>query len=317
MRIFYVYGYRHPLTKVWRYIGKGQANRLTRHFEYAQTTQEAIEWHNPRLIHWIRKLLHVENLQPEIVRIRENLLERKAYDYEHALILQLGRLEDGGLLLNHTLGGSQGTSGYHWSEEQIQAQSERLSNYFQTPEGLAQAQAHGEFMNELYQTPEGKEIAAQISEALSGPNHPNWGKSLPQSTRDAIGSSNQGKDRPLELREAISQGVLQNNERKRQGLNCSTCLQWHNHPRCRDTKSTDSCAYHRLDSAQIPIPQEDIFPSETREVLRKAAQSRWNNLRLDNSCAICRFWNTHPDCKNYQATDWCIYFEAEQEERTG
>ncbi|MFA5750541.1 MAG: hypothetical protein WC895_04995, partial [Candidatus Shapirobacteria bacterium] len=259
------------------YVGKGTGVRETRHLSWAQqclalpATKE--DFANPRLINHIRKLL-LANAEPEIFRVADNLNEQRALSLEHKLIVRIGRIEDGGTLLNLLDGRGPGTAGYHWTEEQSKAQRETLNSYWSTPEGVADKARRSEYLNKLYQTPEGDRIRDQIRDSLSGPNHPFYGTQRPEETCTAIGNGNRGKVHPLELREQTQLGVMTSNELKKMGYVCSTCQYWHEHPQCQDTKATSRCKYYERNPNMELVPQ-DLVPAATRETLREAARRRW------------------------------------------
>jgi len=129
-----VYGYRHPITKVWRYIGKGSGRRKQHHLHYANSGIIANDYSNPRLISWIRKLL-LEGVEPEIVVLKASMSEEEAYSHEAELIELIGRVEDNGTLYNLESGGS---GGKRLSIETRRKQSEAMKG---KPSGMLGKQA--------------------------------------------------------------------------------------------------------------------------------------------------------------------------------
>jgi hypothetical protein len=106
---FYNYGYCHPKTGVWRYVGeghtKGRYDRKSHHLEYAKRLDWPAEaYPNPQLIYWIRKLKR-EGLEPKIVILKGGMSQKDAYINERSLISLFGRVEDGGTLYNLDSGG--------------------------------------------------------------------------------------------------------------------------------------------------------------------------------------------------------------------
>jgi hypothetical protein len=126
---FYVYGYRHPKTGVWRYVGKGRTfskyhDRKSDHLWYARRLDwKAEDYANPRLIHWVRKLL-IEGLEPEIILLKEGMSSDQAYRYEAELVSRIGRIENGGTLYNLTAGGI-GTRGLSEEARRKNSESQR------------------------------------------------------------------------------------------------------------------------------------------------------------------------------------------------
>ncbi len=103
MRIFYVYVI-FRLNGVPCYVGKGKGYRWAIH-------DRMYYWDNIHLSRIVAKYGPLPR-----VKIRENLTESEAFAIEMALIKVLGRVCDGGVLVNETLGG-EGISGLKHSEE--------------------------------------------------------------------------------------------------------------------------------------------------------------------------------------------------------
>lgn len=93
---YYVYYLVNPETKVPFYVGKGKGRRCKQHFtdkfEYAR---------NKRLNGHIKKLKE-NGIEPIIIKFKENLNEKDAYDLEEKQILYYGRIgfEGNGVLMN-------------------------------------------------------------------------------------------------------------------------------------------------------------------------------------------------------------------------
>ena len=98
------------------YIGKGgNPYQLFSHLK--QVKNGKIDKHNPRKSYTIRNML-VENIEPIIIKIKDNLSESMAFQLEIFYIINIGRKDlDKGPLLNLSFGG-EGTSGYKWTKEQ-------------------------------------------------------------------------------------------------------------------------------------------------------------------------------------------------------
>lgn len=99
------------------YIGKARQNTLTE-----------VRWrhsnnrNNPRKYHSIQRLLR-ENKEYEIVVLKENLSEERAFELEKFLIKVLTNL---GFDLVNLTGGGEGTSGYRHSKEVCKMRSKRM-----------------------------------------------------------------------------------------------------------------------------------------------------------------------------------------------
>jgi hypothetical protein len=120
--IFYVYLYLDPQTPPIRkdsfsfdctpfYVGKGCGNRFRDHLLEARRGKDTY------LARKIRKILR-SGVKPTILIYQEELPEQKAFALERELISSLGRIhyEEGGILVNRTLGG-EGVSGYCHTQE--------------------------------------------------------------------------------------------------------------------------------------------------------------------------------------------------------
>jgi len=95
-KIYYVYVYRHPITMLPFYVGKGKAGRMWAHLN------ETFENTENRKKYAVIKSLSNQGLSPIIGRYAKNLNEDSAYDLEEMLIKKWGRrdFEPNGLLTN-------------------------------------------------------------------------------------------------------------------------------------------------------------------------------------------------------------------------
>ena len=131
--IFYVYVYmdtRKPGIFVYGefqfdfepfYIGKGSKKQWLSHLvvAYSKTSYKSYR------INIIRKLQRL-GLEPEIVKYKENLSEKEAFDLEKKLIKEIGRIDlKNGPLTNLTDGG-EGSSGCKCSKEKAARISKKL-----------------------------------------------------------------------------------------------------------------------------------------------------------------------------------------------
>jgi len=111
--VFYVYIYQYP-DGVPFYIGKGHGVRAYKHLAVERSSKN---FPNKRLVYTIKKIQRETGRDPAISFYVKNVKEDKALFLEEWLVAQIGRLEDGGPLLNLTDGGD-GCSGYIFTEEQ-------------------------------------------------------------------------------------------------------------------------------------------------------------------------------------------------------
>ncbi len=93
------------------YIGKGKKNRMFYHLSKRSLKKNS---HKNDKIN--ENELILENKQPKIIKILDGLCEMDSYKYEIEIIKSIGRILDGGVLTNKTLGG-EGSLGTHISVE--------------------------------------------------------------------------------------------------------------------------------------------------------------------------------------------------------
>lgn len=99
---YYVYLYRHPVTKTPFYVGMGRGSRYLDHMREAR---RALNPKNSHKLNTIRKLLK-EDKHPEILFLDTSLSIDEAYDLETFMIEWLGRRDlSTGTLTNLTNGG--------------------------------------------------------------------------------------------------------------------------------------------------------------------------------------------------------------------
>lgn len=122
MKNFYTYVYLNPNKPGYYvydkyffryepfYVGKGKGKRAYDHMRLPKNC-------NKELQYIIIGLLN-ENKEPIIVINKSKLTEIGALKQERHLIKSIGRIKDGSVLVNKTLGG-QGTSGYHEAKPRI------------------------------------------------------------------------------------------------------------------------------------------------------------------------------------------------------
>lgn len=97
------------------YIGKGKGIRPQRHFTLYKK-------YNNRFYSKMSSIID-SGVKPVYLTIRDNLLEKEAFEYEKFFIKLIGRIENGGVLTNLTDGG-EGQSGFKFSDETKQKMSD-------------------------------------------------------------------------------------------------------------------------------------------------------------------------------------------------
>jgi hypothetical protein len=111
MEQYYVYTHLNPQTKEVFYVGIGKGNRA-----WNQWAGRNKFWEN-----------YVNKYGFEVEIIAENITRNQAGKIEMELIAHLGRrqIEEGGTLVNRSIGGDGGSGGYTHTEEWKRQQSER------------------------------------------------------------------------------------------------------------------------------------------------------------------------------------------------
>lgn len=113
MNIFYVYALIDLRTNLPFYIGKGNRNRYSRHFNETKETTSNIQKFN--------KIQYLKSIGYEVpvVKLYENLDEETAYYIEEFFIWKYGRknLDENGILTNIDFGGRKRPRGYVMTAE--------------------------------------------------------------------------------------------------------------------------------------------------------------------------------------------------------
>jgi hypothetical protein len=145
MEQYYVYTHLNPLTKEIFYVGIGKGNRAWNRWAGRNKF-----WDN-----------YVNKYGFEIEIVAENLTRNQAGKIEIELIAHLGRrqIDEGGTLVNRSLGGDGGSGGYTHTEEWKRQHSERQIGKKKKPLS--------------------KEAKEKISKALKG-REAHWGKPVLQ-----------------------------------------------------------------------------------------------------------------------------------------
>ena len=145
MEQYYVYTHLNPQTKEIFYVGIGKGNRA-----WNQWAGRNKFWEN-----------YVNKYGFEVEIVAENITRNKAGKIEIELIAHLGRrqIEEGGTLVNRSLGGDGGSVGYTHTEEYKQKLSKERKG--------------------IIKKPLSKEAKDKLSKALTG-REVTWGKAILQ-----------------------------------------------------------------------------------------------------------------------------------------
>jgi len=145
MEKYYVYTHLNPQTKEIFYVGIGKGNRA-----WNQWAGRNKFWEN-----------YVNKYGFEVELVAENLTRNQAGKIEIELIAHLGRrqIEEGGTLVNRSLGGDGGSVGYTHTEEYKQKLSKERKG--------------------IIKKPLSKEAKDKLSKALTG-REVTWGKAILQ-----------------------------------------------------------------------------------------------------------------------------------------
>lgn len=188
---FYVYVYRHPITKIPFYVGKGSDNRIWHHLSETYENTE-----NRKKYAVIKNLLN-DNLTPIIGRYAKNLNEEDAYNIEEYLICKWGRrdIDENGVLTNICSSNRPPSSkGRKRSEETKQKIS--LAN---------KGEKNGMFGRR-------GELAPMYGVRRFGPDSPRYGKTHTLEVRQAIAARNvivhTGRKRSAETKEKMSNAQI-------------------------------------------------------------------------------------------------------------
>jgi len=102
------------------YVGKGQKNQCLNHLKWAENTTD-----NSYKLNKIRKIQSLD-LEPKVIKYKENLTEEAAFDLEKKIIKVIGRLDLGHGPLTNLTDGGEGIINVIHSKESIERQAVKL-----------------------------------------------------------------------------------------------------------------------------------------------------------------------------------------------
>lgn len=156
---YYVYQLVDPRTNQPFYIGKGKGNRTLVHFNPSRKHE------NPRK--WAKQEAIINaGLEVGVVKVKENLTEAEALDFEEELIVKYGRLDldENGILTNRRKRGVERREGWQSYKREPRKNKKPAWNKGLTkddPRVAQNAEAISKAKKGVPQTPE--HIAARVS----------------------------------------------------------------------------------------------------------------------------------------------------------
>lgn len=210
--IFYVYIYLNPLKpgsynyQEFKfdyepfYVGEGHNRRMYGHINEAFRSNK-----KSHKLNVIRKIYR-NGFEPIIIKIKENMLNKEALDYEIYVIKTIGRKNKKlGPLTNLTDGGD-GYSGKIYSEKELQKISNSNKLFWSKPENK---EKHSKRLKEVRQkTPEkfvNQEENRQKTIEKRLEENPNWFKEQSQKAADTMTLLNIHKSRVAKSRKTIKE----------------------------------------------------------------------------------------------------------------
>ena len=192
----YVYMLVDPRNNQPFYVGKGRGNRCRFHLDEAKyyVDRKSLK------LSKIRKLFSL-GMEPNIVKVEENVTDAQAIDLE---VLLISELRDIGISLTNMTDGGDGAQGYKHTEEHIERMSSLFKNRvfsdetkqkMRKPKSLeGRAAIAASRLTSAYRPSE--ETKRKTSEALIGRPSPMKGRTHTDESRAKMSASGKGKQKP-------------------------------------------------------------------------------------------------------------------------
>ncbi len=178
------------------YVGKGKYNRPKRHLSLYKNNKNNIRFYN-KLNSIIR-----DGYEPIYKIIDDSMFEFDAFKEEIYLINLIGRIENGGTLLNLSDGG-EGQSGYRHSDMTKQKISKSILSNKEWLDKMKSAEMSKKISNSLKGhpgygkgVPRTEEVKNKIRNSVLGEKNPFFGKTHSQELINSMKLRNKGKSNP-------------------------------------------------------------------------------------------------------------------------
>lgn len=187
------------------YVGKGKNKRAFKHLKYVKSKLDLNKSFNYHFYNKIQKLL-LDGNEPDILIVKNNLLEEEAYELEIKIIESIG-LNNLTNMLSGGEGarGNKGFFGKHHTLENIKKLSETHMK-----------EKNPMYGDKYFRSEEGK---ISFIEKMSGENHHYFNKHRSKETRDKISKKLQGFEWSDKEKQKRSEGMKRVwKERKEKGI---------------------------------------------------------------------------------------------------
>ena len=182
------------------YVGKGKGRQFITHL-YERVEKS----HNSYKCRKIKKIQKELNIDPVILKVKENLIETEAFDLEIKLINIIGRVKNGGPLTNMTDGG-EGMSGYECTDYTRQKRSKTLMGHKHSPETKAKIR------EAAIGRKSSKETNQRNSERNKGENNAMFGKHHTPETKAKISAKWKGRQHSDKTKKQMSESQIKRND---------------------------------------------------------------------------------------------------------
>jgi len=255
------------------YVGKGSANRLNEHLkeinnkfldDFGLTLKQKI----------LIEMIKFDKVDPIILKVKEGLNEKEAFNLEILLISLIGRLDKKtGPLTNLTEGG-EGISGWLASKETRR----KMSNYHKGKHHLEETK------KKIRDSNKGKKLTGRIlsQETKDKISKGNKGKKMSEESKKKISKSN--KNPSNKTRQKMSESAKNKNpisEKTRQKLKESTIQQWRDETtRSKIISSLRGRICSEVTKKKISKKHKNkILSQETKDKISKSLKGRPSSFK--------------------------------------